>query len=78
MMGETLGTFPRPVLHVACRYCKRSGRYRRDRLVAPYGENCSLDEFVRDIAKNCGMAAERTGGKGCNGPYVEERRRVAF
>lgn len=72
-MERTLGNHPEAIVHVACRYCKRRGRYRRDRLIARYGAECSLDEFVRDLAKDCSLAMERAGRKGCNGPYVEER-----
>jgi hypothetical protein len=70
MREPTLGTFPHPFIAVACRYCARKGRYRRDKLIQKYGAGMRLDAFVRLISADCGHAEVRTGRRGCNGPYV--------
>jgi hypothetical protein len=70
MREETLGSYPHSVIEVACRYCQRRGRYRRDRLIREHGGGIPLDAFVRKISADCGFAEVRTGRKACLGPYV--------
>ena len=70
MREMTLGSYPYPVIEVACRYCARRGRYRRDRLILEHGAGLPLDRFVRLVTVDCGFAEVRTGRMGCNGPYV--------
>lgn len=75
MHEPTLSTYPYPVVWVACRYCTRHGRYRRDRLIREHGADMSLGDFVRMVSADCRLAEERTG-KACNGPYVDGGREV--
>lgn len=70
MREETLSTYPYPVIEVACRYCSRKGRYRRERLIREYGGGVALDRFVHMISSDCGYAEVRTGRRACNGPYI--------
>ena len=70
MREETLSNYPYAFIEVACRYCTRRGRYRRDRLISEHGGGLPLDRFVRMISANCGYAEVRTGRKACLGPYV--------
>ena len=70
MREQTLGTFPHAVIEIACRYCARRGRYRREALIQKHGGGLSLDRFVRMISSDCSYAEVRTGRAGCNGPYV--------
>lgn len=70
MREETLSNYPSSVIEVACRYCTRRGRYRRDRLIKQHGGGLPLDRFVRMISADCGFAEVRSGRKACLGPYV--------
>lgn len=70
MREPTLGTFPHTLIEIACRYCARHGRYRRETLIQTHGGGLTLDRFVRMISSDCGHAEVRTGRAGCNGPYV--------
>lgn len=70
MREPTLGEFPHPYVCVACRYCQRRGRYRRDRLIQEHGADMTLDAFVRMVSADCRKAEDRAGAKPCNGPHV--------
>lgn len=70
MREPTLGTFPHSYIEVACRYCQRKGRYRRERLIKEYGADMPLDRFVSMVSADCGFAQVRSGRRRCNGPYV--------
>lgn len=72
MREPTLGEFPQPMICVACRYCKRRGRYRRDRLIREHGADMTLDAFVKMVSADCRRAEDRTRSKPCNGAYVSE------
>lgn len=69
MREPTLGTFPHTYIEIACRYCQRRGRYRRDRLIQEHGGGMLLDTFVRMISRDCRRAEDRTRGR-CNGAYA--------
>jgi hypothetical protein len=66
----TLGTYPYSLIEVACRYCKRRGRYRREKLIRDFGGGMPIDTFVRLVSSDCRRAEDRAGRKPCNGPYV--------
>lgn len=70
MREETLGTYPYPFIEVACRYCARRGRYRRERLIREHGAGMSLGAFVAMVSADCGYAQVRTGRRRCSGPYI--------
>lgn len=70
MREPTLGTYPHPLISVACRYCERRGRYRREKLIREHGADMTLDAFVQLISEDCGYAQVRTGRRRCSGPYV--------
>jgi hypothetical protein len=71
MREETLGTHPHPYIDVACRYCQRRGRYRRERIVREYGGDMPLSSFARLVSADCRRAEDRVGtGKPCKGAYV--------
>lgn len=70
MREETLTNYPHSVIDVACRYCARRGRYRRERLIREHGGDLPLYRFLRMISSDCGYAEVRTGRRGCNGPYI--------
>src|SRR5262245_12654616 len=80
MERETLATYPHVVVRIACRNCKRRGRYRLARLAERYGADMSLEALLRTVTANCHVASDRTGKSGCRGAYfpdlpAEDRRR---
>lgn len=70
MREPTLGTYPHPFIEIACRWCARKGRYRRQRLIETHGAGMTLDQLVRMVSADCGFAEVRTGRRRCLGPYV--------
>lgn len=74
---DTIGQYPFPIVRVACRFCKRRGRYRVDTLLAAYGASYGLTDLLAHLSRDCGAALERTGKTGCKGPHLPdlERRR---
>jgi hypothetical protein len=50
MTRETLARYPYPIVRVACRYCKRRGRYRLESLVATYGPDTTFEEFLTRLS----------------------------
>lgn len=67
MREPTLGTFPHPFVCIACRYCQRRGRYRRDRLIREHGADITLDDFVRLVSANCRRAEDRVAARDAMG-----------
>jgi hypothetical protein len=70
MREPTLSAYPYSTIELACRYCDRRGRYRRDRVILKHGGGMTLDQFVRMVSADCGFSEVRTGRKRCTGPYV--------
>jgi hypothetical protein len=54
-MGDTpkLGQFPGEFVHVECRKCERSGRYRTANLIAKHGPNFTFLELRATFQKTC-------------------------
>lgn len=53
MESDTLATYPYVVLRLACRSCRRKGRYRLARLAETYGSEMTLDELLAKLAGDC-------------------------
>jgi hypothetical protein len=45
------GTFPHTFIEVARRYCRRRGRYSRDKLIRAYG-GILIDDFVQLVPRD--------------------------
>lgn len=54
-MGDTpkLSQFPGEFVHVECRKCERSGRYRTAKLVAEHGPDFTFLQFRAVLQKTC-------------------------
>jgi hypothetical protein len=78
MDRDTLGSYPYPIVRIACRHCQRLGRYRLDTLIEQHGAAMTLEGLLKYLAGDCRAALDRTGKLGCNSAYlpdVERRRR---
>ena len=40
-------------LRIACERCERSGQYRVDRLIARYGGDQKLPDWIREVTADC-------------------------
>jgi hypothetical protein len=70
---QTLARCPYPIVRVACRYCRRLGQYRLERLIAVQGRDTTLDQLLTTLSADCTRASDRTGGRsGCHGPYLPD------
>jgi len=79
MQSDTLARYPYPIVRVACRYCKRRGRYRIEQLVERFGPEASLEEVLRNLSADCALSFNRTGRHGCQGAYLPDvERRTAW
>lgn len=72
MRESTLGDLSGPVVCVACRWCKRRGRYPRENLIARHGAAMTVTAWLTLLSADCMRGADRTGRRGCRGPYVVE------
>ena len=74
---ETLTRYPYPIVRVACRYCKRRGRYRLERLIEIYGSTTTFEHLLTRLSADCARSSNRTNRAGCRGAYLPdlERRR---
>jgi hypothetical protein len=77
MRRDTLGSYPYPIVRIACRYCQRRGRYRLDTLIEQHGAAMTLDSLLNHLARNCRAALDRTGKLGCNSAYLPDMERRA-
>lgn len=75
MQQDTLGRYPFPLMRIACRYCKRRGRYLLQGLVRKYGPGVSLSAVLKDISADCALSGNRTGRRGCLGVYLPDLER---
>lgn len=77
MERDTLARYPYPILRVACRYCKRRGRYHLDRLIETYGRETTLEQLLTRLSADCARSSNRTNRPGCRGAYLPdlEKRR---
>jgi len=75
MKRETLARYPYPVVRVACRYCKRRGRYRLESLVATYGPDTTFEELLTRLSADCARSSNRTNRPGCRGAYLPDLER---
>jgi hypothetical protein len=69
---ETLARYPYPIVRVACRYCKRRGRYRLDRLVEVYGPLTTFEQLLTRLSADCALSSNRTNRAGCRGAYLPD------
>ena len=60
MKRETLARYPYPIVRVACRYCKRRGRYRLESLVATYGPDTTFEQLLTRLSADCALSSNRT------------------
>jgi hypothetical protein len=67
---QTLARYPDPVVRVACRYCKRRGQYRLERLIETYGREMTFEQLLIRLSADCTRASDRTGRSGCHGAYL--------
>lgn len=80
MREPTLSAYPYSTIELACRYCDRRGRYRRDRVILKHGGGMTLDQFVRMVSADCGFSQKSArGGNAARGhmsshPRHERRR----
>jgi hypothetical protein len=72
MRREKLATYPYVTVRVACRNCRRRGKYRSARLAARFGADATLDEVLMTITADCNLAANRTGRRGCRAAYFPD------
>jgi hypothetical protein len=69
---RTLGDYPDNIIHIACRFCERRGRYRLETLLESYGAAYPLTDLLAHLSRDCRAAQERTGKAGCKGPYLPD------
>jgi hypothetical protein len=72
MKPETLDRYPYPIVRVACRYCKRRGRYRLESLVATYGPDATFEQLLTRLSADCALHSNRTNRPGCRGAYLPD------
>jgi hypothetical protein len=70
--SETLGRYPYPVVRIACRYCKRRGRYQLVRLVETHGPYITCAELLTRLSADCALSSNRTNRPGCRGAYLPD------
>ena len=75
MKRETLARYPYPIVRVACRYCKRRGRYRLESLVATYGPDTTFEQLLTRLSADCALSSNRTNRPGCRGAYLPDLER---
>jgi hypothetical protein len=47
MQQDKLALYPFPIVRIACRYCRRRGQYRLERLIRKYGADASLSDMLQ-------------------------------
>ena len=72
MKRETLARYPYPIVRVACRYCKRRGRYRLESLIAIYGRDTTFEDLLTRLSADCALSSNRRGRPGCYGAYLPD------
>lgn len=73
MPRDAVVIYPWAVVTIRCRYCARHDRYAIRSLLAEFGAEADWDLVLRSLSADCRLAEERTGKRGCNGAYVEQR-----
>ena len=69
---ESLARYPYPVVRVACRYCKRRGRYGLVRLVETCGPYMTFEQLLTKLSADCALSSNRTNRPGCRGAYLPD------
>src|SRR5262245_31645804 len=54
---DTLTNFPFPIGRVACRNCRRRGRYQLARLVARFVADAKLGDILMTFSADCALSA---------------------
>jgi hypothetical protein len=72
MSRDTLASYPFVTVRIACRNCKRRGRYRLARLAERFGADATLEEVLMTITADCNLAGNRTGRRGCRAAYFPD------
>jgi hypothetical protein len=73
---RTLARYPYPIVRVGCRYCRRRGQYRLERLIDMYGRDATFDEVLTHLSADCTRASDRTSRPGgCRGAYLPDLER---
>ena len=67
-------------LAVECAKCHRRGRYRLDKLIAQYGSEAEVTDWLRYVARDCDRlkvtrTAVASGARICRGCYRSPRAR---
>ncbi len=75
----TLTDLP-PTVRVTCIYCRRRGRYDRDRLIAEYGPNMKTPAFLKAVSADCNFRPPLSTTKVCGVQYEDpiDRTRHEF
>jgi hypothetical protein len=75
MPQDKLARYPYPIVRIACRYCKRRGRYRLEGLVGKYGAEANLTDVLDKLSADCALSGNRTNRQGCLGAYLPDLER---
>ena len=59
-------------MRVACRYCKRRGRYQLHSLVKKHGADTDLADVLKALSDDCALHGNRSNRRGCSGPYFPD------
>lgn len=75
MQQDKLALYPFPIVRIACRYCRRRGQYRLERLIRKYGADASLSDMLQRVSADCALSGNRTSRRGCLGAYLPDLER---